>query len=314
MDRIESMGLFVAIAEAGSLAAAARRLRLPVQSVSRKLQALEEHLGARLLTRTTRRLALTEEGRHYVEACRRILADVDAAERGVAGRHEEPRGALAVTAPVVFGRLHVLPALMAFLDAFRSVEARLVLVDRVVDLVEEGIDVAVRIGALPDSSLIALRVGVLRRVICASPAYLDARGVPARPEDLADHDCVTFSGIASTGRWNFRDEGRELSVPVRSRLIVTTAEAAVDAAVAGLGVVRLLSYQVAAAVAEGRLRLILQPFEPPEVPVHLVSLETRFAPARVRAFIDFAAPRLREGLAALGERPAFRRLGGENVR
>lgn len=306
MDRIETMGLFVAIAEAGSLAAAARRLRLSVQSVSRKLQALEDHLGARLLTRTTRHLALTEEGRHYVEACRRILADVEEAERGVAGRHDEPRGTLAVTAPVVFGRLHVLPALMAFLDAFRGVQARLVLVDRVVDLIEEGIDVAVRIGALPDSSLIALRVGTLRRVICASPGYLARRGAPVRPDDLADHDCVTFAGISSTDRWGFRDEGRERTVPVRSRLIVTTAEAAVDAAVAGLGVVRLLSYQVAAAVADGRLRLLLEPFEPAEVPVHLVSVETRFAPARVRAFIDFSAPRLRAWLQALGESRTFR--------
>ena len=306
MDRIETMGLFVAIADAGSLVAAARRLRLPVQSVSRKLQALEDHLGARLLTRTTRRLALTEEGRHYVEACRRILADVDEAERGVVGLHDEPKGTLAVTAPVVFGRLHVLPALMAFLDAFRHVQARLVLVDRVVDLVEEGIDVAVRIGALPDSSLIALRVGALRRVICARPAYLTQRGMPARPEELAGHDCVTFAGISSTDRWSFLVEGREQSVPVRSRLVVTTAEAAVDAAVAGLGVVRLLSYQVAAALADGRLRLILEPFEPAEVPVHLVSLETRFAPARVRAFLDFTAPRLRAQLQALGESPAFR--------
>ncbi len=306
MDRIEIMGLFVAIAGAGSLAGAARRLRLPVQSVSRKLQALEDHLGARLLTRTTRRLALTEEGRHYLEACRRILADVEEAERGVAGRHDEPRGAFAVTAPVVFGRLHLLPALIAFLDTFRGVQARLVLVDRVVDLVEEGIDVAVRIGALPDSSLIALRIGVLRRVICASPAYLAGRGVPARPQDLADHDCVTFAGISSTDRWSFSGEGRELSVPVRSRLVVTTAEAAVDAAVAGLGVVRLLSYQVAAAVAEGRLRPILQRSDPSEVPVHLVSVETRFSPARVRAFLDFASPRLRAQLQALGESGAFR--------
>ena len=301
MDRVEAMGLFVAVADAGSLVAAARRLRLPAQSVSRKLQALEEHLRARLLTRTTRRLALTEEGRHYVEACRRILADVEEAERGVAGRHDEPRGALAVTAPVVFGRLHVLPALMAFLSAYRNVQARLVLIDRVVDLVEEGIDVAIRIGALPDSSLVARRVGSLRRVICASPGYLDAHGVPIRPGDLADHDCVTFAGISPTDRWSFREEGRELSVPVRSRLVVTTAEAAVDAAVAGLGVVRLLSYHGAAAVAEGRLRLILQRFEPPEVPVHLVSVETRFAPARVRAFLDFAVPRLRAQLQALGE-------------
>jgi DNA-binding transcriptional LysR family regulator len=305
MDRIEAMGLFIAIVDGGSLASAARRLRIPLQTVSRKLQALEEHLGARLLTRTTRRLALTEEGRDYAEACRRVLADVEDAERRVAGRHGEPKGVLSVTAPVVFGRLHVLPVVLDFLNAYREVETRLVLIDRVIDLVEEGIDVAVRIGALPDSSLIASRVGELRRVICASPDYFHRRGAPASPDDLADHDCITFAGITSPARWTFEGRDGAQSVAVRSRLVVTTAEAAVDAAVAGLGITRLLSYQVAAALAAGQLRLVLERFEPPEAPVQLVSVEGRRAPARVRAFLDFAAPRIRARLAALAASPAM---------
>lgn len=302
MDRIEAMGLFVAIADAGSLAAAGRRLRLPLQTVSRKLQALEDHLGVRLLTRTTRRLALTEEGRGYLDACRRVIADIEEAERRVAGRHGEPKGALAVTAPVVFGRLHVLPVLTDFLAAYRQVETRFVLLDRVIDLVEEGIDAGIRIGSLPDSSLVAVRLGGLRRVVCASPAYLERHGTPATPADLAEHDCVTFAGITSPARWTFDGIG---TVPIRSRLVVTTAEAAVDAAIAGLGLTRLLTYQVAEAIAAGRLRLILKPFETAEVPVSLVSVEGRHAPARVRAFIDFAVPRIRARLAALGENPAF---------
>lgn len=303
MDRIEAMGLFVQIADAGSLAAAGRRLRLPLQSVSRKLQALEDHLGVRLLTRTTRRLALTEAGRDYLDACRRVLADIEEAERRVAGRHEDPKGTLALTAPVVFGRLHVLPVLVDFLDVYRQVETRLVLLDRVIDMVEEGIDAAIRIGPLPDSSLIATHLGGLRRVVCASPAYLERHGTPAALADLARHDCITFAGISSPARWSFDGIG---TAAIRSRLVVTTAEAAVDAAVAGLGVTRLLSYQVAEALAAGRLHLILTSFETPSVPVNLVSVEGRQAPARVRAFVDFAVPRIRARLAALGENAAFR--------
>jgi len=300
MDRIDAMGLFVAIVDAGSLAGAARRLRLPIQSVSSKLQALEGHLGARLLQRTTRRLSLTEEGRDYAEACRRLLADVEEAERHVAGRHGEPKGALAVTAPVVFGRLHVLPAVLGFLETYREVETRLVLIDRVIDLVEEGIDAAIRIGPLPDSSLVATRLGELRRVVCASPAYLARRGAPASVADLRHHDCITFAGITSPARWSFGEAG---SVAVRSRLVVTTAEAAIDAAIAGLGVTRLLSYQVEAALAAGQLRLVLDRLALPRVPVHLVSVEGRRAPARVRAFLDFAVPRIRGRLAALAANP-----------
>ena len=303
MDRIEAMGLFVAIADAGSLAAAGRRLRLPLQTVSRKLQALEDHLGVRLLTRTTRRLALTEEGRDYLDACRRVLADIEDAERRVAGRHAEPKGQLAITAPVVFGRLHVLPVLTEFLDAYPQVEARLMLLDRVIDLVEEGIDAAVRIGPLPDSSLIATRLGGLRRVVCASPAYLKKHGTPETLADLARHDCITFAGISSPVNWKFDGIG---TASIRSRLVVTTAEAAVDAAIAGIGVTRLLLYQVAEALDAGKLRLILTGFETPAVPVNLVSVEGRQAPARVRAFLDFAVPRLRARLTALGESPVFR--------
>ncbi|MBM3550080.1 MAG: LysR family transcriptional regulator [Alphaproteobacteria bacterium] len=302
MDRIEAMGLFVAIVDAGSLAGAARRLHLPVQTVSRRLGALEGHLGARLLTRTTRRMALTEEGREYAEACRRVLADVEEAERRVAGRHGEPKGVLAVTAPVVFGRLHVLPAVLDFLETYREVETRMVLLDRVIDLVEEGIDAAIRIGPLPDSSLVATRLGELRRVVCASPAYIEKRGAPISLTDLGGHDCITFAGLTSPARWSFGEAG---SIAVRSRLVVTTAEAAVDAAVAGLGVTRLLSYQVEAALVAGQLRLLLDRVEPPSVPVQLVSVEGRHAPARVRAFLDFAAPRIRARLAALSANPVF---------
>lgn len=303
LDRIEAMGLFVAIADAGSLAAAGRRLRLPLQTVSRKLQALEDHLGVRLMTRTTRRLALTEEGRDYLDACRRVLADIEDAERRVAGRHTEPKGQLAITAPVVFGRLHVLPVLTEFLDAYPQVEARLMLLDRVIDLVEEGIDAAVRIGPLPDSSLIATRLGGLRRVVCASPAYLKKHGTPETLADLARHDCITFTGISSPVNWKFDGIG---TAGIRSRLVVTTAEAAVDAAIAGIGVTRLLTYQVAEALDAGKLRLILTGFETPAVPVNLVSVEGRQAPVRVRAFLDFAVPRLRARLTALGESPVFR--------
>ncbi len=303
MDRVEAMGLFVAIADAGSLAGAGRRLRQPLQMVSRKLRALEDHLGVRLLNRTTRRQSLTEEGRGYLEACRRVLADIEEAERRVAGRHGEPKGHLSITAPVVFGRLHVLPVLTDFLAAYHQVETRLVLVDRVIDLVEEGIDAAVRIGPLPDSSLVALRLGDLRRVVCASPAYLDRHGTPTTLADLARHDCITFAGISSPARWKFEGIG---TAAIRSRLVVTTAEAAVDAAVSGLGVTRLLSYQVAEALAAERLRLILTSFQTQAVPVHLVSVEGRQAPARVRAFLDFAMPRIRARLTALGENAIFR--------
>ncbi|HSA82944.1 MAG TPA: LysR family transcriptional regulator [Geminicoccaceae bacterium] len=298
MDRLDAMRVFIEVAGAGSLSAAARRLGVPLTTVSRKVMALEEHVGVRLITRTTRRLALTEPGRRYLEACRRVILDLDEAEASLLGEHGAPRGELALTAPAVFGRLHVLPVVAEFLRAFPQVDVRLLLLDRTVDLIDEGQDVAVRIGELPDSSLIATRVGAIRRIVCASPAYLDARGVPRVPGELAQHDCITFTAVAQPDRWAFAGARGERPVPVHSRLVVNGAEAAVDTATAGLGITRVLSYQAADAIAAGALRVLLEDFEPPAVPVSLVHREARFPPARVRSFMTFAAPRLRQKLGA----------------
>ncbi len=294
MDRLDATRVFVAVADGGSLSAAARRLGLPLATVSRKLAALESHLDARLLTRTTRRIALTEAGRRYLEAGRRILADMEEAERAVVGAHGAPRGRLGISAPIVFGRLHVLPIVTDFLAAHPGVAVRLMLTDRVVDLLDEGMDLAVRIGPLADAALVATRVGVIGRVVCASPRYLAERGTPARPADLAGHDCVAFSSAETVESWPFPGpDGREEPVPVHTRLIVSTAEAAIDAAAADLGITQVLSYQAKASLQAGRLRRILVEFEPPPIPVSLVYPEGRLLPAKVRAFIDHAAPRLR---------------------
>jgi DNA-binding transcriptional LysR family regulator len=298
MDRLEAMSLIVAAVEAGSLSAAARRLGMPLATVSRKVSDLESHLRTRLLVRSTRRLALTDAGRSYVEACRRILDEVAEAERAAAGEYRAPRGELAITAPVVFGRLHVVPVLVEFLKAHAQIAVRLSLADRVVHLLEERIDAAVRIGELPDSNLVATRVGAIRQVVCASPAYFAARGTPQRPADLAGHECITFEGIASASAWSFARRGKSEAVALRSRLVVNTAEAAIEAAVAGLGITRVLSYQVEEALRSGSLTLALEAFAPPASPVSLVHAGGRLLPLKLRAFLDFAAPRLRARLAA----------------
>lgn len=298
MDRLDAMRVFVAVAATGSLSAAARQLGAPLTTVNRKLMALEQQVGVRLITRTTRRLALTEPGRRYLEACRRVIADLDEAERSLLGEHGEARGELSVSAPVVFGRLHVLPVIAEFLRAFPQIDIRLLLLDRNVDLIEEGQDIAVRIGVLPDSTLIATRVGTIRRVVCASPAYLKTRGVPQAPEDLAQHDCITFTALAQPDRWVFPGDRGERRIPIHSRVVVNTAEAAVDAAVAGLGITCVLSYQAARPVADGALQLLLEGDEPPALPVSVIHREARLPPAKVRQFVSFAAMRLRQNLAA----------------
>jgi DNA-binding transcriptional LysR family regulator len=302
MDRLTAMRVFAAVAEAGSLSAAARHLRMPLTTVSRQLAALEDQVGVRLMTRTTRQLALTEPGRHYLESCRRILAELEAAELALAGQHGEPRGEIAITAPAMFGRLHVVPVVVAFLDAFPRVTARLLLVDRVVDLIEEGLDVSVRIGTLPDSSLMATRVGSIRLVTCASPSYLAKRGTPATPQELARHDCISFGSFAPAERWIYAGAARPQRVAVHSRLIVNTADAAIDAARAGLGITKVLSYQAQASVAERALRLILEDFEPEPIPVSLLHREDRLPQAKVQSFIAFAAPRLRAELKSRSAR------------
>jgi DNA-binding transcriptional LysR family regulator len=293
------MAVLLAAVDAGSLSAAARRLGLPLATVSRRVAELEAHLGARLLTRSSRRLTLTDAGRSYAAAAKRILEEVGEAERAAAGEYSAPKGELIVTAPIVFGRLHVLPVVMDFLRAYPEIAVRLVQVDRVIDLQENHVDLAVRIADLPDSSLIALRVGSIRRVVCASPAYFAARGTPRRPADLAAHDCVTFEGPIAPDIWAFASGETAATIPIRPRLIVNTAEAAVDAAVAGLGVTRVLSYQAAEALSAGTLALALQDFEPPPSPVSLVYAGQGLLPQKLRAFLDFAAPRLKARLAAL---------------
>ncbi|MBZ9884478.1 LysR family transcriptional regulator [Mesorhizobium sp. CA10] len=297
MDRLDAMSLFVATVEAGSLSAAAKRAGVPLPTVSRKLSELEKHLGTRLLNRSTRRLTLTDAGQSYLAACRRILDEVGEAERDAAGEYSSPTGELVITAPVVFGRLHVLPVIADFLAVYPQVDVRLTLSDRITQLVEEHIDLALRIGELPDSAMVAIRVGSIRRIVCASPAYLALHGTPTTPQDLAGHDCVTFEGLAAPAAWSFGTGKTETTIPVRSRLQVNTAEAAIDAAIAGLGLTKVLSYQADAAVRAGALRLVLQAFEPPPWPVSLVHAGQGRLPVKLRAFLDFAAPRLKERLA-----------------
>lgn len=299
MDRLGAIRVFIAVADSGSLSGAGRRLSMPLSTVSRHLAALETDLGLRLVTRTTRRLALTEAGRAYLNVCRQVLDELEAAERRLAGEQDEPQGELGLTAPIVFGRLHVLPVVNEFLATFARMRVRMLLVDRVVDLIEEDLDIAIRIGTLPDSALIATRLGAIRYVTCASPTYLSARGIPSVPLDLMNHDCIGFSAISTTERWNYSSGKRQQQVKVQPRLVVNTAEAAMDAAVAGLGIARVFSYQGAAGLRRGALTLILEDYEPSEIPVSLVHIENRLPQAKVQSFISFAVRRLRGRLDSL---------------
>ncbi|WAS90851.1 LysR family transcriptional regulator [Nannocystis punicea] len=287
MDKLAAMRAFVAIVDEGSLTAAAAALGKAPPSMVRILATLEAHLGVPLLHRTTRRMSLTEEGRVYLDRCRRILADVDEAEQAVAADGAEPRGEIRATAPILFGRGHVAPAVAEFVRRHPGVRVELLLLDRVVDLVEEGIDVGVRIGRLPDSSLIAVPVGQVRRVVVASPALL-RRGAPRHPSELAALPCVEHLNSGTAGRWSFRDADRErdLTVRVRSAFACNQAAAIVQACVEGLGVGRFLSYQVEPEVRAGSLRVLLEAFEPEPVPVQLVYPGARWMSARLRAFVD----------------------------
>ncbi len=282
----------------GSLSAAGRSLRISVPTLSRKISELEALLGTRLLVRTTRRLALTDAGATYLAAARRILDEVDGAEREAAGEFVAPKGELVVTAPLHLGRLHVLPVVAEFLALFPAINVRLLLADRNVHLVDDHVDMAVRIGRLEDSAMVATRVGSMRTVSCASPDLLDRLGIPATLQDLEELPVVTLDAPAPRPDWRFRRPGSAspVDVPVAPRLCVTTTEAAVQAAILGVGIARLLHYQVAEAVAAGTLRLVLEEFEPEPAPVHLVHAVRGQLPLKMRRFLDFAAPRLRERL------------------
>ena len=293
MDRLDAMAVLLAVTETGSLSAASRRLGTPLATVSRKISDLEAHLKTQLLIRSSRHVSLTDAGRTYVEASKAILEQVDEAERAAAGEYTTPRGDLTMTAPVVFGRLHVLPVVIEFLKIYPEINLRLNLSDRQVNLVEDHIDLALRIGNLQDSNLVATKVGSIRRAAYASPSYLAQRGIPERPEDLDGHECITFEGLNSPRTWTFTDGKKEISVPIHSRLSVSTAEAAIDASVAGLGVTRLLSYQATRAIAAGELQIVLEAFEPAPWPVSLIYVAQGLVPLKLRAFIDFAVPRLR---------------------
>jgi DNA-binding transcriptional LysR family regulator len=286
MDRLGAMRIFVSVARLGSFTEAARRLQLSPSVVTRSIAQLEDQLGLTLLLRTTRSLRLTERGELYLESCQRILQDIEGAERQVRGEDAEPRGTLKVAAPIVFGRLHVLPIINRVLRDYRDVTAELTLSDRNVHLVEEGVDVAVRIGELADSSLIAVKLGVVSRVVVASSAYLKERGVPKSPAELAKHDIVAVEGLGATDEWRFRDAGKP--VRLEPRLTVNNIDASIAAAEAGVGITRTLSYQVQASVIAGRLTTILQQYAPPTLPVNAIYPARRGAAANIAVFMKTA--------------------------
>lgn len=288
------MRVFVAVAEARGFAAGARNLAMSAPAVTRAIAALEERVGAPLLRRTTRVVKLTDAGARFLADCKRILADVDDAESAVAGSHAALRGPLVITAPVLFGRLFVAPIVLEFLDANPSVNARVLFADRVVDLLDDNIDVAIRIAHLsPLASFVAARVGTVRRVTVASPAFLQKHGTPKTPADLEPLDAIAFAHGPSAPDWSFANGDATLSVRPRIRLITSSTDVSVSAAVAGCGVTRALSYQVASDVRAGRLVVVLRDYEPPPLPVHVVHRDGHRGSARVRAFVTLAVRRLR---------------------
>jgi DNA-binding transcriptional LysR family regulator len=293
MDKLKAMQIAVAIADGGSLSAAADRLDLSLPVVVRTLAALEAQLGVRLFNRTTRRLSMTDEGRQYVENGRRILADVADVETLLVSGAVEPSGSITVTAPVMFGTLHVAPAVTRFVQQFEKMRVSLQLHDRVVNLLDEQIDVGVRIGTLEDQSLVAREVGHLRRVVVASHDWLRRHGVPTHPRDLLKHSCVCFTRSTASW-WHFAEDGETFAVPVSGRLEFNQIAPAVDACVAGQGPGMFISYQVADALARGELQALLEDFELPPLPVHVVYPHARLLPARTRAFIDWITRELRE--------------------
>lgn len=292
MDRIDELKAFIAIAEAGSLAAAARRLGRSPPALTQMLAALELRYGTRLAERTTRKLALTEAGLRLADHARRLVEDFDESMLDIGGIGAAPRGRLVLSAPQTFGRLHLMPVIHDFLATHLGIEADLVLDDRPVDLIDDRIDIALRIARLENQSLICRRLGGVRRVVVASPAYLARRPAPSRPDDLPGHDILLFANSKPGADWHFTIEDATVAFAPAARFRVNRAEAAIAAARDGLGITRVLSYQVADDLAAGRLVRLLQPFEPPPIPVQFVFSEGRRRTARVRAFLDFAAPRL----------------------
>lgn len=297
MDRLQAMATFLAVVETGGFASAARRLSMSPSVVTRAVGELEERLRIKLLIRTTRTVKVTEAGMRYAESCRRILMDIEEADSAAADANALPRGQLTVTSSVNFGCMYISPIARDYLTRFPEVEINCWFLDRIVNLVDEGVDVAIRIGELPDSSLQAIKVGEVREVLCASPTYLRQRGTPKHPEDLSQHVVISATGVTPTPEWRFRDGSKNLAIRVQPRFTTTMNEAAAECAVAGFGITRLPLFQIARWVKKGTLALVLEAFERPAVPIHIVHREGRYGTRKVRAFIDMAVDALRNDIA-----------------
>ncbi|MET4733142.1 DNA-binding transcriptional LysR family regulator [Thalassospira sp. MBR-102] len=292
MDRFQAMRIFVRVVEAQSFAAAARELGSSPPAVTRAVAFLEDITGARLLTRTTRSVSLTEPGAHYYDDCKRLLGDLEEAEAAAGGAYARPSGTLTITAPVLFGQMYVFPVMTEFLDQYPEMRGRVLLFDRIVNIVEEGIDLALRIGHMADTSMSAIKVGTVRRIICGSPDYFDRHGRPQVPADIGMHRVVASTGSSAPLDWQFGGD-QKTSLSVSARLQTNSIEAARKAAIDGWGLVRLLSYQAIPSIEAGSLEVVLRDYEPEPIPIHIVHPEGRHAPAKVRAFIDLAVDRLR---------------------
>jgi len=301
MDRLEAMSVLLAVAEAGSISAASRKLKVPLATISRKVAELEAHLKVRLLMRSNRNISLTEAGQSFVAASRRILQELGDAERDASGENITLKGELVLSAPIALGRFYLLPVVMDFLKDYPSIDVRMMLADRRLNFIENNIDVGLRVGELEDFSLVAKKVGTVRRVVCGSPAYLARRGAPKSPADLKSHDCITFENTLSSQTWEFNIGKSEKLFPIHSRLVVTTAEAATDAAVAGIGLARMLDYQVAPQRRAGALKLVLESFRSSPKPVHLIYEAGKHLPLKIRTFLDYAAPRLKKAIRAVAD-------------
>ena len=295
MDQLSAMRVFVAVVDAQGFSAASRVLSMPLPTVSRKIAELESHLGTQLLIRSTRKITVTDSGQRYYEEVRQILDDIGEAERQVSGEYQLPKGHLTITAPTLFGRLHVLPIVNDFMKIHHDISIQLILTNHVVDFLEEHIDLGIRIGTLSDSSMVAFQAGSVRQIVCASPGYLAEHGRPLSPNDLAGHQCITFSKIGAPAEWAFKMPSRKIQhFPVPTRLTLNSIQGTVDSAIRDGGLVHLYSYQAAPHVAEGTLEIVLDGYEIEPPPVNIVYPQGRLVPQKVRAFVDFAMPRLRE--------------------
>ncbi len=299
MDRFDAIKTLLAAVDGGSLSAASRKLRMPLPTVSRKVSDLEHHLGTQLVTRTSRKLLLTDAGRAFVGSSRVVLDMLEDAERAASGEYRAPRGDLLVTASIMFGKLHVTPIAIEFLSAYPEVNLKLVLADHVVDLAENHVDAAIRIGKLPNSTLVASHVGDVHWITCASPDYIARRGAPLTPEALVEHDCIAFEGLEQARDWRLGKGTASQTVTIRPRFAVNTAGSLIDAAIAGVGICRVTSYQGASALRSGQLVRVLSDYIPEPLPVHLVHGGQAMIPLKLRAFLDFAKPRLRAQIAAI---------------